>query len=264
MAVPKISCVLLNRPGREVETLRALDDFAGQSHTNRELVVVTTADDQEDVAQLRWRLTHRAEGLSVPADALVVVQAPADDLRPAVRYNAGLDAVTGALVCLWDARDRQHPNRLAAQYRHLSYHDAGCTLAAWYFHASAARALYWVDRRHEAAGSDGDVVPDTLLAWKRDDVRLAPAESNPYTAFLAAAGRHGRIAVLGESPHLTIVTRPVLPKVLWARALRANDLKRHSDTLRLGLAAYPGLAALEVKGGCGTTVLVHRGWTLDC
>lgn len=245
---------MVHAPGRDADVGRAVADFAAQVHADRELVVLSRLD--RDAARVLERDCRRAAaGRGLAGSSVRAINAAAATSDAAL-YNLGLDAASGDLACAWPGRDRNHPDRLAVQCRHVAPDAAGAAFTERLLHARTARSLYWVDHRAGPAGGAGGMIADTLLHW-RTALRLDASRADPHGAFLQDAGRRGRLVPVVGRGALTIRAEAASPAAL-ARALPAAELRGRLDVLRAALDAYPGLLPLAVRGREGTIVHAHE------
>ncbi|HEX4199691.1 MAG TPA: glycosyltransferase [Caulobacteraceae bacterium] len=98
----------------------AVESYLHQTHPNKELVIVGTGADP--------LLAKRLGGY--PRGDIRLLTVADDTSTPAELRAAGVQAVTGALVCRWDVGELQDPRRLEIQLRVLSQAKAHAGLLA--------------------------------------------------------------------------------------------------------------------------------------
>ncbi|MGB8635263.1 MAG: glycosyltransferase family A protein [Rhodanobacteraceae bacterium] len=141
--MPVISCLMVTQPARFRFAEQAIADFAAQTHSERELVVVHDGDAAYDT-------TMSLLAGTLDGGLVRVVRADAGQTLGALR-NAAITAAAGDFVCQWDDDDRYHPQRLALQWQALQDARADfCFLSD---------QLHWFPERGELFWDDWDGEP---------------------------------------------------------------------------------------------------------
>jgi len=102
---------MVTQPARLALAMQAIADFAGQTHRERELVIVHDGD-----AAFHENLASIAANV---AEAMVNVHRQAPGCTLGALRNKALTHASGDFVCQWDDDDRYHPQRLALQVQAL-------------------------------------------------------------------------------------------------------------------------------------------------
>jgi len=185
-----ITCVMITQPARLRLARLAVGDFARQTITDSELLVVHTGDaafgsalvsDLDPTLRPRVRVHEADARLNLGA------------LR-----NIATAAATGDFVCQWDDDDRYHPLRLELQHEALQAQAADfCFLTDQLHWFPQQRELYWDDWSREAYPLD--FIQGTLFG-RRSLMPVYPEIARGEDTGLAMdllRGRH-RIARLSD------------------------------------------------------------------
>jgi glycosyltransferase involved in cell wall biosynthesis len=102
---------MVTQPARLALAMQAIADFGGQTHRERELVIVHDGD-----AAFHENLASMAASVT---EAMVNVLRPAPGSTLGALRNLAVKRAAGDFVCQWDDDDRYHPQRLALQMQAL-------------------------------------------------------------------------------------------------------------------------------------------------
>lgn len=120
--------------GRVKMVKKAIFHFLSQTYKNKEMVVVTQGNLEENV-QIR-QLTE--------SYGIVFVEASKDLTLGAMR-NLSVELTTGDVVCQWDDDDYYHPERLATQYKFLRCGGIASLYTQHLKLFKNSRKMYWID-----------------------------------------------------------------------------------------------------------------------
>jgi hypothetical protein len=263
MARPKIACIVLHRPGKLPGTLRTIADFAAQSYVESQLVISMNAtldasQHEHDVD----RIVAYSTAFEVALRCTVTGPMTATPVDDASLYNLALDAAQGDFVTFWDARDRQHPNRLLVQYERLPHDAIGCALTSRLYYIWPARTLYWLDYTYGPATGFRGMVPDTLLCQATKQ-RILPGAINPLSTFMAAItgpDARGPVMPIVECAPLTIRTC-VNAGTELRHALGERSLRSRVPQLDAELQDYDSLPLMKLQSCDGRKI---KDYCFDC
>ncbi len=177
-----ISCLMITQASRLALARLAIDDFAAQTHAERELMIVHDSGDA-------FHAELAALATAVHGAPVRVLRRPPGDVLGTLR-NASVDEASGEFVCQWDDDDRYHPERLALQWRALCEVKADFSCLCDQLHWFPARGeLYWDDWNREAYPLN--VVQGTLLGRRELMPRYAALARGEDTDVLLKILRQG-------------------------------------------------------------------------
>jgi glycosyltransferase involved in cell wall biosynthesis len=160
-----ISALMVTQAGRRNFALTAMADFAAQTHSRRELVVVHDGDAAFDETLAAAAARHADTNIRI-------IQAGPDQTLGELR-NLSLAEAAGDFVCQWDDDDRYHPSRLAEQWMALRNDDGNfCFLQQQMHFFADTRQMFLVDWDTEAYPMN--FVQGSMLA-RRSSVPSYPA-----------------------------------------------------------------------------------------
>lgn len=138
-----ISCVTITQAGRLPRLNNAISDFARQTFSDRELIIIHDGGRDFDAEV-------RALCAAFPGEAIHIHAVPAGATLGALR-NLSVDLSHGEFVCQWDDDDRHHAMRIELQFGALQS-DASdfCFLADQLHWFPATGDLSWDDWDKEA------------------------------------------------------------------------------------------------------------------
>ncbi len=142
---PLVSCLTVTQPGRERSLRLALNDFALQMYSARELVIVHDGGDEWHAA-----CVSLGDELAKSCNRDIRVHALPSGKTLGELRNDSVALARGALVCQWDDDDRSHPDRLQMQVDTLMHENAS--------------ACYLTQQLHRFVDSNELVVED----WSHD------------------------------------------------------------------------------------------------
>ncbi len=146
----------------------SLADYCGQTHADRELVIVLDDPAPSD----RRRLEEHVAGLD--RSDIRTLARPSKLTLGALR-NLAMDAAGGEVICLWDDDDLHHARRIEVQLARLLETGAGAVLLSDCLHLFMnENRCYWVNWAQTRYRG----LPGTLLA--RRDHGLRYPESGPF------------------------------------------------------------------------------------
>ena len=138
-----ISCLTITQNGRQALLACVMADFAAQTLTDRELLVVH--DGGHTLDQEVWQMATAYPG------ALIRVLATSAGQSLGALRNLSVQAAHGDFICQWDDDDRYHPLRLAIQWQALVDSKAEFCFLCDQLHAFRAEGLLaWDDWYHDA------------------------------------------------------------------------------------------------------------------
>ena len=118
---------------------RAIRSFAAQTHSNRELVVVTYGPQR-----IRQALERYAAALGL--DSVRFVSPESTHLALGHLRNLSIDAARGDFVCRWDGGHYSHPERIERQLALMLERDAAaCFFTDHLQLLEEHRLLFWID-----------------------------------------------------------------------------------------------------------------------
>jgi glycosyltransferase involved in cell wall biosynthesis len=169
---PAISCLMVTRD-RLALAKRAIRCFGDQTHSERELIVVS-----EGERDYRTALERYIDQQAI-AHARVVRAEPGTTLGRL--RNMTLDEAAGPIVCQWDDDDCSHPHRLAEQWEAMEQEGAdACFLIDHLQYIEQERLIFWIDWTMSGALTDEwQLFPGTVMM--RRDERFRYPEAGPYS-----------------------------------------------------------------------------------
>jgi glycosyltransferase involved in cell wall biosynthesis len=246
-----ISCLMVTQASRLPLAALAIADFAGQTHAERELIVLHDGADDTDLAL-------RAVAAQFPHAAIRIERAEPGLSLGSLRNRTV--ACGGEWLCQWDDDDRYHPERLALQWQAAQREKADfCFLVDQLHYFPQSRQMYWDDWEREPYPMN--FIQGSLLG-RRD--RLPPypdAARGEDTAMvrelLRGAPRIARLRDVGwcyvyvyhgsnvwSAAHHTAISQ--------AKALGPARLLRAAETLRHRLGQYaPGFGPVAFPHAAG-------------
>ncbi len=244
---------------RQEHFARSVAAYCGQSHSNKELVIVL---DQGE-ADARAAIAAKVAALGRPD--LRVVE-PAGKRSLGALRNVSVDEARGDVLCQWDDDDLHHPQRIERQLAALLA-SGGTALhledALQWFPDS--RTLYWTNWRATAPKG----LPGTLMCRRSAPIRYPETGSDARLGEDSAVSlqlqRLGGFEVLAGAPHLYVYVshgantwgdehHRMLAREL---AISKSLLLRREAQLREGLAAVdfgPGPVTVEGYNGTAFTL----------
>lgn len=245
----RVSCLMVTLPERREMMMRAAKAWIGQSHADRELVVVI---DQGAPAERAAAVA----ALSALGRADIRAVAPDAPLSLGALRNLSVAHATGEAICQWDDDDLHHPERIARQLAAMTQAGAAATLLQdVMLYRAEPRTLHWLNWAATPAGGH----PGTLFC--RRDRMPAYVETGPTARLgedldLLVRLQAGE-AVLPQAgePHLYVYvthsansTAPEHHNLLAERlAISQGLLRRREAGLREGLRPF-GLDGASVEG----------------
>lgn len=198
---PKISCLTVTG-WRLVLLKQAVRCFLDQTYPNKEMIIVTDADDKYKAA-----VNDYVKQLNAPEIRLIFLEG---------KYNLGtlrnhaIEAATGELIMQWDDDDLYHPLRIELQYECLMKEKAqACLLSDQLSFFGASKQMFWVDWIPFYRNSPSQqLFPGSILAFKHDRIRYP--ETGEYssrgedTVFLGQYIESGKIARLSGQGHIYV------------------------------------------------------------
>ncbi len=252
-----VSCLMVTRPSPErlAYIARSVEAYLGQSHSNKELLVVV---DPRASSDDRAALARFLSALSRPD--IRAIEGHGANALGGLR-NLTLDHAQGDVLCQWDDDDLCHPERIACQLRLLiEEHLEAVYLQEVMQLLKASRALYWTNWRATEAGAH----PGTLMMRRGIPVRYAEAGSSAnlgedldLAQQLLSRGKVGRLA--GQAPLFVYVShganswgddhhRMLVSELAVSRGL----LARREQDIRAALASFDfGPGDVIVSGSNG-------------
>jgi glycosyltransferase involved in cell wall biosynthesis len=259
---PFVSCLLVTRD-RLALAKRAMRSFAEQTHSRRELVVVTDGE-----PRFRRALERAAAALGV--DGVRFVFPDEDGWALGALRNLSLDEARGDVVCQWDDDDYSHPERLERQLAELRRSGAAACLMTDHLQLhERERLVFWVDWTDSGriAGIE-QFAPGTLMMVPDSELRY-PADG-PYaragedSVLLAALAERAPLAPLRDAGHLWLYTfhgRNTFPadhhRRMSAFGAPRSFLVERSGEIRAALARYPIPRPAVVAGRDGPAFAVR-------
>ena len=252
-----ISCLMvtLSSPHRIEYAKRSIDAYCGQTHADRELVVVAdrAAPDGGHALSAYIRSLERDD---------IRIAIAAGPLRLGGLRNLSIDLARGDVICQWDDDDLSHPERLEKQFAALENgrHEAVYfeELLQYY---PARGMLYLINWRATPAGGH----PGTLMARRTAPIRYPESgEQATRGEDLAVALTlidRGGVGYLRDAPHLYLYLshgantwddghhRMLSHELAVSKAL----LRRREAGIRSGLAPFSlPPDSIDVIGSNGT------------
>lgn len=130
---PLVSCLCVTR-GRIDPLTRAIECFQRQTITNKELIVICEADDEETI-DLLTKLTIENVRFHI---ASTEPKQSLGELR-----NLSIEKANGEFICQWDDDDWYHPERLSKQLNSaLAHNKAASILARWLIYHQQTDTIY--------------------------------------------------------------------------------------------------------------------------
>jgi glycosyltransferase involved in cell wall biosynthesis len=198
---PKISCLTVTG-WRLVLLKQSIRCFLDQTYPNKELVIVTDADEP-----YRSAVNDYVKQLNVPGIRLICLEG---------KYNLGtlrnraIEAAEGELIMQWDDDDLYHPRRIQLQYDcWIKERAQACLLTDQLSFFGSDGEMFWVDWVPYYRDSPArQVFPGSILAVK--DARFRYPESGQYSAqgedtvFLGQYIDSGKIARLSGQGYIYV------------------------------------------------------------
>jgi len=248
----RVSCVMVTLPDRRAMMARAIEAWIGQTHGDRELIVVIDQGPPE---------AHAAALATIAAfgrdDIRTVI--PGRPLSLGVLRNLAVAQACGDVICQWDDDDLHHPRRIERQLAAMTQAgDAAAVLQEVMLYRAQARTLHGMNWAATPAGG----LPGTLMC--RREAMPAYAETGPAAALgedldLLQRLRTGPgVRLMAGEPHLYVyVTHganswPPEHHAMLAESLSISKglLQRREAALRDGLRPF-GLDGVSVEGPNG-------------
>ncbi|HYH82369.1 MAG TPA: glycosyltransferase [Longimicrobium sp.] len=250
--LPLISALMVTRD-RLALARRAIDSWAAQSWTRRELVVVSDGEPRFCRALERYVDERGIAGVRFVWEA---------DGTPLGRLrNRSMDEARGEVLCQWDDDDCSHPERLSAQFARMRQAGArACFLSDHLHFLDEHRALLWVDWNSGSEHPEPwQMAPGTLMMYADTGVRYP--EEGPWarrgedSALLDALHARVPVAHLAGMGWLFLYTwhgRNTFPREHHLRMASFTAptawLLDREDEIRRALAFYPVSRPLAVIG----------------
>jgi hypothetical protein len=257
MRQPKISCLLAVKPGCEVESLRAVEDFSNQIYDSLELIVVSSV--ANEIRAERW-LAFLAQLLTLVPDVIVATFDGSFPLGEML-VNAN-QLATGDLACVWECRARHHPDRLDVQLSMLSPDIAGVALADRLELDHLTRELRWVDYRLGGASGSQGLDPATLL-FRRKGIKIptiGPDSDEPALGLFHAVANSGAIAAVTNRGWLLVRDRRDDRLAKYRRSVSSKELYDRKGVLVATLGGYSGrsqpISVIGNTPSCGYAAVI--------
>ena len=249
-----ITCLTVTRPGRTEFLSRAVSDFARQTFSDRELLIVHDGDSVFDAEVMRLAASH-------PDATIRVVDAPGGLSLGAMR-NLSVAEAAGDHVCQWDDDDRNHPLRLELQWQALTAERADFCFLSDQLHLFADESrLYWDNWDNDAYPMN--FVQGTLLGNKRLMPRYPDARRGEDTDVMLQMLRAGcTVARVRDAGWAYVYVfhganaweRRHHEAIVQAKGFGAARLLAREAILRRRLPEYsPSLGSLAIP--CGNTFI---------
>jgi len=251
---------------------RAIECFARQSYSSKELVVITD-DGPAYRGALQRYVNDRGFGDIVRFHEVTGGTHCLGQLR-----NISLDQARGEILCQWDDDDCCHPDRLALQADHmLSEQARACLLTDHLQYLEEERVLTWIDWTLGGRTDRDQLLPGTVMLFNDSGCRYP--ERGDYcrqgedTLFLGQLCDRVRVAPLIGMGHLYLYTyhgHNTFSREhhhhLRLFSLPANELRKRASIIQRAVAHYRVPKPLRVLGCDGPAFCLHGGeadgWTL--
>ena len=269
--LPLISCLMVTR-ARLALAKRAIECFARQSYSAKELVVVTD-DGPAYRGALQRYVNDRGLGDIVRFHEVTGGAHCLGQLR-----NISLDQARGEILCQWDDDDCYHPDRLALQAEHMQRKQArACLLTDHLQYLEEDRVLTWIDWTLGGRTDRDQLLPGTVMLFNDSGCRYP--ERGDYC-------RQGEDTSFLEQLCDTVLVAPLIGKGylylytyhghntfsrehhhhLRLFSLSSNELRKRADIIQEAVAHYRVPKPLRVLGCDGSAFSLHGGetdgWTL--
>jgi glycosyltransferase involved in cell wall biosynthesis len=155
-----ISCLMPTRQRLEMAK-RAIDCFAAQDYTPRELVIVCDGHEEREPLS---EYGAKVRGGTVTVTSVDRGSLPLGSLR-----NRTTALARGEVFCQWDDDDLSHPSRISTQFAHMQREGADvCFMTEQLLLITRTRSLYWCDwSRSRGWPLPSPTIPNTLMCYAR-------------------------------------------------------------------------------------------------
>lgn len=261
MSDPMISCLMVTqpRPKRLVGLRKTLQDFARQTYSHREMVIVIDAASEAEAAPV---LREVAQSGTPMTRAVVAGRR----MTLGALRNLSWAEAKGEVICTWDDDDRHHPTRLAEQSSAIrSSGLPACYLQEFLHYFATEHRIFRVNFRP----APDPVAVNTLMCRRQLAIRYPEtgpdADRGEDTALFRAIRDHAAFASLADQPWLFVYvnhgtntcTDEHHRHLVDQMGASKGVLSRHETALRQGLAAFDfGPFPVTVTGRNGDAFVI--------
>lgn len=250
-----VSCLCVSRPQRYGQLQRSILDFLGQTYANRELVIVVDSGTDYPSAVQSF-----VDQQMIPESGPKVTVLPrlAKSQLEGLMYAAV--HASGAILCLWDDDNLNHPDRLKEQVEvQQRFKTAVTVLTEGLYYFPKDHELFVVNMDKPDGNAAQRTLPSSLMAYREFFPVMDPStRARPSEAMLNNTARQGRkIVPIPGRPflHLVGVTYDNLRTYEYHRGVAQTQsrpaawVNEHRDVLTQALDQLKWSNSVSVEGG---------------